>query len=180
MVNGQIGITLADLGKSTDALAHLEKCKEMSRHIKNFRLNLDSLILISRLKYSPSAMSNSLVDPNTSQHGHDNQHHGADTSQQHNTSTVPKDASDLFQEALDYAKKLGDKKYATSCIASLGILKGTEDFEKFATQQFGWKPAEEHEEPEMNQSHLTERRREVNMRASKQFNSSQAEQEAPN
>ena len=38
---------------------------------------------------------------------------------------------EIFQEALNYAKDLGDKKYELNCIASLGILDGQKQFESF-------------------------------------------------
>lgn len=51
LVYGQIGITKAAMGDNETALNSLTKCKDMSRHIDNLRLNLDSLICISNIKF---------------------------------------------------------------------------------------------------------------------------------
>lgn len=112
LVNGQIGLTYAKLSDTDQAMSYLEKCKDMSRHIKNVRLNLDSIICLSRIKCKPTQHENSQI------------------------ATHPKEVSELFKEALDYAQKLGDKKYTTSCIASLGILSGTDRFEEFINTNF--------------------------------------------
>lgn len=112
MVNGQIGLTYSKLGDTELAVEYLEKCKDMSRHIKNVRLNLDALICLSRIKCKPSQAEDSQV------------------------ATHPKEVGGLFKEALDFAQKLGDKKYTTSCIASLGILTGTDKFEDFINKNF--------------------------------------------
>lgn len=111
-MNGQIGLTYAKIGDIDQAVSYLEKCKDMSRHIKNVRLNLDALICLSRIKCKPSPKEDSQI-------------YGE-----------PKEVGDLFKEALDYAKKIGDKKYTTSCIASLGILAGTQKFEEFINLNF--------------------------------------------
>lgn len=84
----------------------------MSRHIKNVRLNLDSIICLSRIKCKPTQHEDSQI------------------------ATHPREVGELFKEALDFAQKLGDKKYTTSCIASLGILSGTDRFEQFINTNF--------------------------------------------
>ena len=91
------------MGDFDTALASLNKCKDMSRHIHNLRLNLDSLICISNIKHR---MKNT------------------------NEESVAEEKV-IFQEALNYAKDLGDKKYELNCIASLGILDGQKQFESF-------------------------------------------------
>lgn len=111
LVNGQIGLTLAELGETEEALKHLEKCKEMSRHIKNFRLNLDALICLSRIKCKSSGKEATKAQD-------------------------PAEAGQMFKEALDYAQKLGDKKYASNCLASLGILRGADMFDQFVQKEF--------------------------------------------
>lgn len=95
------------MGDYETALTNLTKCKDMSRHINNLRLNLDSLICISNIKFK---MKNEL------------------------NSAVPVDAKDLFNEAMQYAEELDDSKYSLNCIASLGILDGEQKFNKFLTQ----------------------------------------------
>lgn len=114
MVEGQVGLTFADLGDEQLAADHLERCKETSRHIKNFRLNLDALICLSRLRCKPQTRNN-----NSSLMRSD-----------------PKEAASLLNEALDYAHKLGDSKYARSCVASLGIMAGSENFEAYIQKNF--------------------------------------------
>lgn len=111
-MNGQIGLTYAKLSDTEQAISHLEKCKDMSRHIKNVRLNLDALICLSRIKCKPAQKEDSQIYGDS------------------------KEVGDLFMEALDYAKKIGDKKYTTSCIASLGILAGTQKFDEFINLNF--------------------------------------------
>ena len=106
-MNGQIGLTYAKIGDTDQAVSYLEKCKDMSRHIKNIRLNLDALICLSRIKCKPLQREESQINGDS------------------------KEVGDLFREALDFAKKIGDKKYTTNCIASLGILAGTQKFEEF-------------------------------------------------
>lgn len=111
-MSGQIGLTYAKLGDTDQAVSYLEKCKDMSRHIKNIRLNLDALICLSRIKCKPVQREESQIQPDS------------------------KEVGELFREALDYAKKIGDKKYTTNCIASLGILAGTQKFEEFINQNY--------------------------------------------
>lgn len=76
----------------------------MSRHINNLRLNLDSLICISNIKFK---MKNEDIPVD------------------------PVDAKDLFHEALEYAEELDDSKYSLNCLASLGILDGEHKFGQF-------------------------------------------------
>lgn len=42
-------------------------------------------------------------------------------------------SQDLFEEAFDYAKTLGDEKYAMNCLCNLGIMEGGRDFEQFSS-----------------------------------------------
>ena len=92
------------MGDYETALDSLNKCKEMSRHIDNLRLNLDSLICISNIRYK---MKNK---------------------------ESKQEAEDLFKEALSYAEQLDDDKYSLNCVASLGILEGERQFEAFLHQ----------------------------------------------
>jgi hypothetical protein len=101
----------------------------MSKHIKNLRLNLDALICISKIKYKSNK-----GDEEKSQ---------------------VEDAEQLFNEALGFATKLGDKKYALNCIASLGIMNGSNAFENFVRANF--------------QPPSAGKDKEINLRASKQF-----------
>lgn len=101
---GQIGITKSGMGDFENALSSLTKCKDMSRHIQNLRLNLDSLICISNIRHKMRTQTDT---------------DSAETEKE------------IFKEALDYAINLGDKKYELSCIASLGILDGQIAFENF-------------------------------------------------
>lgn len=82
------------LGDFESALTSLNKCKDMSRHIQNLRLNLDSLICISKIKHRLK-----------------------------NKDSIAEE-KEIFNEALNFAQNLGDKKYELNCIASLGILDG--------------------------------------------------------
>ena len=100
------------MGEEQKATSHLEKCKETSRHIKNFRLNLDALICLSRLKCRPPNRSEKVEKGD------------------------PMEAAGLFREALEYAHKLGDAKYARSCVSSLGIMAGSEDFDSFVQKNY--------------------------------------------
>lgn len=95
------------MGDYETALINLTKCKDMSRHINNLRLNLDSLICISNIKFK---MKNEDIPVD------------------------PVDAKDLFHEALEYAEELDDSKYSLNCLASLGILDGEHKFGQFLQQ----------------------------------------------
>jgi hypothetical protein len=85
------------MGDFESGLSNLSKCKEMSSYINNLRLNLDSLICISNIKFKMKNEENS---------------------------SVHIDAKEIFHEALDFAQQLDDSKYMVNCIASLGILEG--------------------------------------------------------
>jgi len=102
LVYGQLGLTCAFNGRKDEGLEFLEKCKNMSRQINNLRLNLDSIICISKIR---SKKQQEQVN----------------------------DSQELFEEAFDYAKTLGDHKYAMNCLCNLGIMEGGREFEMFAT-----------------------------------------------
>jgi len=72
----------------------------MSQQINNLRLNLDSIICISKIRSKKNQGSNN--------------------------------SQELFEEAFEYAKTLGDHKYAMNCLCNLGIMEGGRDFEEFS------------------------------------------------
>ena len=73
----------------------------MSQQINNVRLNLDSIICISKIRSKKQQTQNN-------------------------------ESIELFEEAFDYAKALGDQKYAMNCLCNLGIMEGGREFDLFA------------------------------------------------
>lgn len=115
LVYGQIGITYYELNQANAAIESLEKCLEMSRFLKNFRLNLDCLICLSKIKNALAKREKTNLNRSDEKEEQEKQ---------------------IYKEALKFAEKVGDKQYALNCVASIGIMDGERSFNEFA-KSFG-------------------------------------------